>query len=68
MSNNDDVKVCDLLNPNQPRSDEEIREYRLGICRGCEFFKPRFEKCGKCGCFMRAKAMLDNAKCPIGKW
>lgn len=64
----DDVKVWDLLNPKQPRSGEELKEERLKVCRECEFFKPRFEKCGKCGCFMQLKTELENAKCPIGKW
>lgn len=64
----DDVKPWDLLNPNAPRSAEELHEARLAICRGCEFFKPRTERCGKCGCFMKLKTKLENAKCPIGKW
>lgn len=64
----DDVKPWDLLNPKQPRSGEELKESRLAICRGCEYFKPALEKCGKCGCFMRLKTELENAKCPIGKW
>jgi len=34
-----DVKPWDMLNPREPRSQEEIVEYRLSICRTCEFFK-----------------------------
>ena len=67
-SMDDDVKPWDLLNPNQPRSAEELHEARLEICRACEFFKPRTERCSKCGCFMKLKTKLENAKCPIGKW
>jgi hypothetical protein len=32
----DDVKPWDLLNPNKPRSSEELSSERLEICRGCE--------------------------------
>lgn len=64
----DDVKPWDLFNPNQPRSQEELVNSRLKICRGCEFFRPKTETCRKCGCFMKLKTMLENAKCPIDKW
>ena len=64
----DDVKPWDLLNPNSPRSGEELANYRLEICKSCEFFKPKTQRCGKCGCFMKLKTGLENAKCPIGKW
>lgn len=66
MSN--DVKPWDLLNPNQPRSGEELAQYRLSICQTCEFFKKSGNRCKKCGCFMKLKTHLENAKCPIGKW
>jgi hypothetical protein len=65
---NDDVRVWDLLNFKSPRSKAELKEERLNICRGCEFFNSRLEKCKKCGCFMKLKVSLKNAKCPIGKW
>jgi hypothetical protein len=68
MDDQKDVKPWDLLNPNQPRSAEELHKSRLEICRACEFFKPRTEQCRKCGCFMKLKTKLENAKCPIGKW
>ena len=63
-----DVKPWDLINPNQPRSTEELHEFRLAICRTCEFFKPKSERCAKCGCFMQLKTKLEHAKCPVGKW
>ncbi len=63
-----DVNPLDLFNPNSPRSPEELAQYRLEICKGCEFFKQRTQRCGKCGCFMKLKTGLANAKCPIGKW
>ena len=68
MDEEREVKPWDLLNPNAPRSGAELKESRLAICRTCEYFKPALEKCRKCGCFMRLKTELENAKCPIGKW
>lgn len=64
----DDVKPWDLLNPNAPRSPEELAQYRLEICKGCEHFRKLSLTCRKCGCFMKLKTTLENAKCPIGKW
>jgi len=63
-----DVKPWDLLNPNEPRSEKEIMDARLAICKTCEFFKPSTNQCRKCGCFMKLKTRLSNAHCPIGKW
>jgi len=63
-----DVKPWDLLNPNSPRSQEELVAYRLEICKGCPFFRKLSQTCKKCGCFMTLKTTLKNAKCPIDKW
>ena len=71
-----DVKPWDLFN-GSPRSPEEIARLNvvrhnysndLKICKGCDFFRQTTQTCKKCGCFMKAKSMLLNAKCPIGKW
>ena len=56
-----------IANKEEAVSVEE-QERRLGICQGCEFFKPRSQSCQKCGCFMRLKSKLRTANCPIGKW
>ena len=64
----DDVKPWDLLNPNKERSPEELAQYRLEICKGCEHFSKLSIRCKKCGCFMKLKTNLKDAKCPIGKW
>lgn len=63
-----DVKPWDLLNPNEPRSQEEIIASRLEICQTCEFYRTRTNQCRKCGCFMKLKTRLEHASCPIGKW
>lgn len=63
----EDVTPFDLLKNNN-RTPEEIAEYRLEICKQCEFFRQRTQTCKKCGCFMKLKTTLEKAKCPIGKW
>ncbi len=64
----DDVKFIDLFNPNQPRSEEELRKYRMSICSKCPFFAKKGKRCTRCGCFMMLKTTLKEAKCPEGKW
>jgi hypothetical protein len=63
----DDVKPWDLIN-GSPRSPEEVAQYRLEICKGCEFYRAKTNQCKKCGCFMKLKTLLEKSKCPIGKW
>ena len=63
-----DVKPWDLLNPNSPRSPEELAAYRLEICKTCPFYRKLSNTCRKCGCFMKLKTTLAHAKCPIDKW
>jgi hypothetical protein len=45
---------------------------RREICRTCEFFnssKRGFtDRCSKCGCFLTAKTVLEEERCPVGKW
>ena len=47
--------------------DDEVINKRLEICRGCEYLT-KSNRCKKCGCFMKIKARLSTASCPIGKW
>ena len=63
----DNVKPWDLFNGSE-RSPEELSAYRLEICKTCDFFRQTTQTCKKCGCFMKLKTTLENAKCPIGKW
>ena len=62
------TKPWDLFNPNQPRSEEELVEYRMSICNSCEFLIELTKQCKKCGCIMPLKTKLKNSSCPIGKW
>lgn len=63
-----DVSFFDLFDPREPRSDKELIEQRLAICNECPFLHKQLIKCKKCGCFMKLKTTLHEAKCPIGKW
>jgi hypothetical protein len=64
----DDAKPWDLLNPNEPRSQEEEVARRMDICKACPFFVVRTQQCRKCKCFMKLKTKLERAHCPINKW
>jgi len=64
----DDVKPWDLLKKSQPKLIQDLVDARLDICKNCEFYRARTNQCKKCGCFMKLKATLENAKCPLGKW
>jgi len=58
------------------RSTKSQKKERLKICRVCPSHKgkilgvsiPCLERCGECGCFLRAKTELKFAVCPKGKW
>lgn len=62
------VGPWDLLNPNAPRSPEALAAARLEICQSCDWFRQKSQTCRKCGCFMKLKTQLEEAKCPLGKW
>jgi len=62
-----DAKPWDFFN-GSARTPDELAAYRLEICKGCEWFRPKTQTCKKCGCFMKLKTQLEKAKCPIDKW
>jgi len=68
MKDNGEVEFFDLFDTKQPRSDKELIEYRLDICKQCPWLDKRLVKCRKCGCFMKLKSTLKQASCPIDKW
>jgi len=47
---------------------ESVRELRLSICHGCEFFEKQSQRCTQCGCFMNTKSMFKQTYCPVSKW
>ena len=48
--------------------DDEVYNYRMAVCGGCEFFIKDTQRCGQCGCFMKTKAKFAAVSCPIHKW
>ena len=62
------TRPWDVLNSNIPRVDDAKYADRIAECAGCDrLLKPTFQ-CKECGCFMKLKARLEEATCPIGKW
>jgi hypothetical protein len=47
--------------------DERLMLDRWRICRECPFLMAD-NVCAKCGCFMKLKVKLKEAKCPEGHW
>ena len=53
------------------KTEEDIRRNREATCDKCEFMGKEgiwTGRCMKCGCFMKIKAKMKTAKCPIGRW
>ena len=48
------------------RAQEALALARLEACRVCPLKRGDF--CGDCGCYMPAKARIEQSKCPRGKW
>jgi protein-arginine kinase activator protein McsA len=68
LKNNYSTTPLDFLKPSTKYSETELSKKRINICNSCEFlFKPT-KQCKKCGCFMPAKVLLEQSKCPIGEW
>ena len=47
---------------------EEVKLSRLAICNPCSNFNKTIQICKLCGCYMPAKAMFADSKCPDNKW
>jgi hypothetical protein len=63
-----DTRPWDLLNPNSPRSNESQYKHRIALCSNCDRIIKTTFQCRECGCFMKMKAQLEKATCPLGKW
>ncbi len=48
------------------RVDLAERERRYNICLRCP--ERTHDRCNLCGCFLKAKTIFKNSKCPINKW
>lgn len=68
MTTNKPVRPWDLFNAKKPKLSKEFQKERMDICLGCPELIKLTQTCKKCGCFMKAKTQLAEARCPIGKW
>ena len=57
-----------LLMPSTKKADKSLVEKRLSICEVCPELIKLTHQCKKCGCFMKIKAKLQDADCPLRKW
>lgn len=65
---NGGVTPLDIVNPNSTKASDETAMARLAICEGCPSLLKVTHQCRECGCFMKLKTKLANAKCPLDKW
>lgn len=47
---------------------EKEFDNRINICKTCEFFAQKSQRCRICGCFLLIKAKIKAASCPKQKW
>ena len=48
--------------------EKERQAKRYTICEGCEDFRSSIKQCKVCSCFMPAKTLFNNSRCPKGYW
>lgn len=61
------TKSISILSKHSPE-EAALLEERLNTCEGCPELRKPFDQCAACGCFVKAKARLKGASCPLGKW
>ena len=47
---------------------EEKQEERLSICKKCDYYSVRQNRCKQCGCYLSHKVKFGASACPVGKW
>jgi len=58
-----------IITPDTPvLLSEEEQQKRLDICKKCEYYSPRQQRCKQCGCYMKHKVRFSASTCPIQKW
>ena len=63
-----DTRPWDVINPNAPKTSEDVAQQRMSICSSCPELINATKQCKQCGCFMSLKVRLKDAVCPLGKW
>ena len=49
-------------------ASDELKNERMDICKKCEHYSMRQERCKKCGCWLVHKIKFKVSECPIKKW
>ena len=62
------TRPWDFLNPTTEFADEDLEKSRYSICQDCPEFIKLTSQCKQCGCIMKVKVKLRNARCPLAKW
>lgn len=57
-----------VISSESPFAPEDVQEQRWEVCRSCEFFDAKAERCRHCGCFLKAKIRFTLDSCPLQKW
>lgn len=62
--------VGDVVRKGPERCSEGERNLRYQLCLECEYIFDfhGYERCMKCGCFVKAKTYMKAWHCPIKKW
>tara|TARA_R110002012_G_scaffold309970_1_gene517395 strand:+ start:365 stop:583 length:219 start_codon:yes stop_codon:yes gene_type:complete len=51
-----------------PQELTELGELRMKVCEACPLLKKASKRCTACGCYMKTKVLVKQAKCPQNKW
>ncbi len=62
------TRPWDMFNPNAPRAEEDVAQFRFSLCSECPELMAITKQCKQCGCVMSAKVKLLHATCPLNKW
>ncbi len=49
-------------------TDNKLAQARIIICSTCSSLDHNKMRCNECGCKLKYKVLLNNEKCPLGKW
>lgn len=47
---------------------KDVQEYRLSVCKTCDWHDEQQGRCKNCGCILSHKLPIAAAYCPIFKW
>ena len=62
------VKNVLITSDPQIYASHQLQKERLDICKTCEYYSVRQERCKHCGCWLQHKVKFEAAYCPVQKW